>query len=233
MTAHKLMIATPFDGGDLLTATVTLGYHRFVRYLERHMSADVLDGTALFACDVVRARNRAAGMVLRDFPAVTHVLWLDSDNFPEDDAQGAAVVQALLDSGHDVVAAPYTRKRTPTQWVHQGVTSEPDAHGFAETHSVGFGFTMTSTRALRQLNELSFEDLVAPRYWDLPHDHEVANLFGQVYASAGTRDYLASEDYSFCKRWRDTGGKVYVLARGGLIMHAGSKAYSARDMGPR
>ena len=53
MTAHKLMIATPFDGGDLLTATVTLGYHRFVRYLERHMSADVLDGTALFACDVV------------------------------------------------------------------------------------------------------------------------------------------------------------------------------------
>lgn len=222
----RLLIATPYDGGDLWTARVTLGYHNFVRALEKQLGSDVLDGSMLFACDVVRARNRAAAMVLRDFPAHTHVLWLDDDNFPEHIDDGVRVVREMLAADEDIVAAPYTNKKHPTRWVHQAFHGEqPDPRGLVRVRSVGFGFTLTSVACLREMSEK------ASHYWDLPNEHRIANIFGQINDEAPDgRPFLASEDFSFCARWRAMAGDVYVYAKAGVILHAGSRAYSARDM---
>ncbi len=231
MTAARICVATPFDGGDLRSAMVTLGYVEFREALIRHLDARTLWGTTLFAADVVRARNRAAATVLREkaFADVTHVLWLDSDNFPEDPIAGVAMVVAMVATGEDMIAAPYVRKKEPTSWVHQGTFAEPDARGVACAFSVGFGFTLTSVECLRRVSGLAdgYVDLLGegqPR-------HHVANIFGQVMIDAGDGERsLASEDVSFCARWRDLGGRVTVYAGGCLVEHAGSKRYSARDL---
>ena len=221
----RLLIATPFDGGDVLTARVTLGYHRFVRALERDLGADVLDGELLFAADVVRARNRAASHVLQRMPEISHVLWLDDDNFPEDVAQGLAVVHEMISSGEDLIAAPYTNKRPPLQWTHNGVQGvEPDERGVLDVLGVGFGFTITSRACLERMA------WAAETYQDLPNQTTIANLFGQVYEQHPAGVALMSEDYSFCKRWRDLGGRVKIYLRAGIIQHVGSRAWSARDI---
>jgi hypothetical protein len=221
MSGPRIVIATPFDGGDLQTARVTLGYHQFVRALEREMGANVIDGSIMFACDVVRARNRAVGHILRDIPDVTHVLWLDDDNYPAHIPSGIAAVRHMIDCCAAVVGAPYTRKRKPAQWVHQALQGATvDGRGLMPVAGLGFGFTMTSRDALAQL------DFQAERYVDLPNPHAIGNLFGQLYGTDSEgRRYLMSEDYSFCARWRDLGRQCYVLARSPIIVHAGMTEY--------
>jgi hypothetical protein len=62
----------------------------------------------------------------------------------------------------------------------------------------------------------------------------VPNIFGQLYDRVTDSpdpedEVLLSEDYSFCKRWRDLGGKVLLYTRAGVVRHAGYYAWSARD----
>lgn len=225
----RLIVATPFDGGDLHTARVTLGYLHFRETLIRELGADTLRGTTLFACDVVRARNRAAATVLRDFPEITHVLWLDDDNFPEDMGHGVQTVRAMIDTGEHLIAAPYVRKSRPHGWVHQGVTEPPDERGVATARGVGFGFTLTTRECLQQVSDACAQ--TGSAYYDLPNNNLVANVFGQVYdAAPDGRKFLASEDLSFCVRWRALGGRVAVYAGAVSIVHAGSRPYTSRDL---
>jgi hypothetical protein len=74
----------------------------------------------------------------------------------------------------------------------------------------------------------------ARKYTDIPNPHRVANIFGQLYerltpGNDQEEECLLSEDYSFCKRWRDMGGKIQLFTRAGIIFHAGSHAWSARE----
>ena len=59
------------------------------------------------------------------------------------------------------------------------------------------------------------------RYFDPGSQQWVVNLFENT--SEDYREY--SEDYTFCRRWRALGGKVYVDPHS-AIDHVGSKVYS-------
>jgi len=226
----KLVIATPVRAADMLAASVSYGYAQMLTRIHRVVPCEVLDGSITFAADIVRGRNRIAAQVLREHPDVTHVLWVDDDQWIED----VAVVPELLALGVDVVGVPYTNKRPPLRWVHQPLTPPAPMEGdLLPVAGVGFGFTLTSARALRELSAR------AVIYTDHPHAHRVANIFGHMYyhpaQDAGARVpeenmALLSEDYSFCLRWRRAGGKVYVYAKGGIVHHAGPHAWSAREM---
>ena len=218
----QLLIATPVDGGDTQTARVTLGYAQFVAALTHALGAETLDSTIMFCCDVVRARNRAAAYVLRELRHITHVLWLDDDTYPPDARDGVEMVRRMLALDVPLVAAPYPRKRQGGGWTHEPLPyALPDERGLVSVLAVGFGFTMTTAACLRDLSER------AETYYDLPHPHRVANVFGQVLVDAGDgRRILASEDGSFCHRWRDTGGRVAMLAQSAAVVHVGAKGYT-------
>ena len=230
MTPH-ICIATPYRGAELRAGTVSLGYHQFTLALEREMGATGLDATLMVACDVVRARNRAVGHVLRDLPGITHVLWLDDDTFPEDVDDGIRVIREMLALGEHMVSWPYTTKSQPLRWVHQHLDGGivVDERGCIAVRGVGFGFTLTSAEMLRRMAEDAVR--YGNTYWDLPKPHDIANLFGQMIDTAPDgRRFLGSEDFSFCKRWRDLGGTVQLYVKGGVLMHAGGHCWSAREM---
>ena len=226
----RLVLATPVRAAELLAASVSLGYAEMVARLHRTIPCEVLDGSITFAADIVRGRNRIAAKVLRELPDVTHVLWVDDDNWCDD----VAVIPEMLALGVDVVSAPYTNKRTPLRWIHQHLTPPALMQGdLLEVSGVGFGFTLTSVEALRRLSA------DARKYTDHPNPHRVANLFGHLYHHPAQdrgelvpdgEQALLSEDFSFCLRWRRTGGKVYIYARGGVIHHAGAHDFTAREM---
>jgi hypothetical protein len=215
-----LLIATPVRGAELGAATVALGYAEQRAALMSIMPAQ---GRIVFSLDVVRARNRAAAQVLTEpgLAGVTHVLWWDDDEWPAD----VRIVRNMMDFDLPLVGAAYTRKRRPTRWVHQEWAdgSVPDERGLLDVRSVGMGFTLTSRACL----EAMAKD--AEWYWDAPTPRECPNLFGQLYDDMDGRRVLLSEDFSFCKRWRENhGGKVYAYDV--EMFHAGSHAWSVADM---
>lgn len=216
-------IATPVRGSELRSALVTLGYAELIRTLCRELPA--LDPCFAFSLDTVRARNRVAGLVLRDFPQAGGILWIDDDTYFEDARDGVKVVREMIATGLDVIGAPYTNKLQPLRWVHQAFEgAQPDASGLLEVKGLGFGLTYTSRRALEKVAAH------AERYTDHPKPFTIANLFGQLYdPPASDSRCLLSEDFSFCARWRATGGRVWLYGASGVVMHAGGHAWSARD----
>ena len=230
MTAPRLIVATPIRAAEMHAASVSLGYAEMLLRLHRLLPVEVLDGSITFATDIVRGRNRIAAKVLREKPDATHVLWLDDDQWVED----VAVVAEMLALGVDVVGAPYTGKRQPLSWVHRHMPGPPVAMGpLLEVAGLGFGFTLTTTAALRALAEQE------RKYTDHPNPFEVANIFGQLFYHPAedqgvkvpeAHQALLGEDYSFCLRWRRAGGKVWLYTRAGFVMHAGAHAWSAREL---
>ena len=223
-----LLIATSTRGSPL-TAPVSFGYCETKCALFHDIPGiEALPPSIGYQTDNIRARNRMAATVLRDFPHVTHVLWWDDDQWPED----RRIVQEMIACGEDLVSAPYTNKRLPVTWVHQQLYPSPPMgeDGLQDVRAVGFGFTMTSRACLEKMSAN------ARRYTDLPNPHKVANIFGMLYDApvpgvAEEEEMLLSEDYSFCKRWRELGGKVKVYGRAGnIIYHAGGYPWSARDI---
>lgn len=219
----SLVVATPVGGADVWAAPVTSGYSEHLRQLSKEMD---ISHVVEFSDDVVRARNRAAGLILENFPDMTHVLWWDADQWPEDNR----VVRSMIDSGVDLVGAPYTSKSPPVRWVHQSLMPWADVSGgLLRVRSVGFGFTMTSRRCLQKM-----WDACRP-YRDWPHEMRLRDMFGMLYDKVEPgmpdgEDMLLSEDRSFCKRWSDMGEHVFLQIDAGIIQHAGCRGWSARDM---
>lgn len=221
MGKARLVIATSVRANDAYCAQVTIGYSESVSALRSLLSTtEIAPVTVSYGVDNIRARNRIAALTLRDFPDMTHVLWWDDDQWPDD----VRIVPAMLSTGEDVIGAAYTNKGGTVRWVHQELYSGPTSGVVREVRCLGMGFTITSRRAIEKLSETT------DTYWDAPKDHTIPNIFGLLYETVPDgRRILLSEDYSFCKRWRDSGGRCMVYM-GGNVIHAGSRGYSGKDV---
>jgi hypothetical protein len=225
----RIAVATPVRAADVMSAQVSYGYANFVRAMAKD-GAEFIDGSLVFSADVVRARNRIVAHVLRECPHIDAVFWLDDDQYFENPDDGVRVIREMYETGEEVIGCPYTSKKPPLRWVHQLLTPCPLAvNGVQQVRGLGFGATLTRVSCLRKMSES------ARVYTDHPATYKVANLFGQVYDSPRPglpedEDALLSEDYSFCKRWRNLGGRVCLYTAAGIVMHAGPHAHSAREM---
>ncbi len=103
----------------------------------------------------------------------------------------------------------------PLQWHAHGAPIIPDPKtGLIEVHGIAAGFM--------RLRRCVLEKMVAayPDDWYWQGDNKIPNLF-----DFELRDHLMySEDFGFCKKWRDIGGKVWIdpdIA----FTHTGPKAF--------
>ena len=182
---------------------------------------------------VTRARNEAVAHFLAQ-KQHTHLFWIDADiGFTPDQAL------RLLLADRDVVAGVYPLKRIDwTGEIPAGLTQEQflaralrypvnsvdgahaavDDDGFMEVSEAPTGFMCIRRTVLETMIERMPELRYVP---DAPPDsplHGYCHRFFDVMVEPGTGRYL-SEDYAFCRRWRDLGGKVYVDARSKLAHH--------------
>ena len=222
----SLVIATSVRGAEVWAAPVAFGYAESLRHLSHELDLEIVPPVIGAGADNIRTRNRVAALVLREHPKATHVLWWDDDQWPAD----RNVVREMMSSGEDVISAPYTRKKPPIRWSHVPLNPEPTAvHGRQEVRFVGFGFTMTTRRCLEAMSAAArpYSDGCVP----------TRDIFGMLFDSPvdgaecpHEQQELLSEDYSFCKRWRLLGGRVVLKLDAGIIYHAGSHAWTARDI---
>lgn len=234
---HLLYVATPTRGH--VRPEYVSSIAKLIASTEGALVLDQeveLRTATLESSDVVRRRSR----MVRAFLATTctHLLFVDDDiEFTP------AAVFGMLASGHDVVACPYP-KRDGVDWasLEKRRALEHDAHRLehlaykyalalredqptfniderlcAEVAGVALGCALISRAALERMvvhfgEELGFSDEGRP----------TVALF-QLLIRGGS---LLSEDYSFCRRWRDMGGTVHVyLGDGSPVTHHGTYAY--------
>jgi len=218
-----LVVATPCFGGQ-----VTSVYADSMLRLQSACRASGIGFTwFLGSGDALITRVRADLMTaFLDMPEATHFLFIDADIWFE-----PPQVFRLMNFAEDFVAAAYPLKmydwdkiaramaeRRPKPIcaaLHYVFNLEDPAkvvsrQGFAKSKYVGTGFMMLRRAALLRLCEanpqLKYKKAhVQDDRLNSPHRYA---LFDTMI-DPETGEYL-SEDYAFCRRWRDIGGEIWV-----------------------
>ena len=164
---------------------------------------------------VHRARNQ---IIERFLASDTDFLWfIDADMGWKPDA-----LLRLMASGKDVVAVAGPRKQEPVSFCVN--LDGPPAKacpetGLLEAAEVGSGCMLISREAAQKMWD-AYQDR---RYFCQVTGKWFVNLFENTIEDY--REY--SEDYTFCRRWRAQGGKVYVDPHSGLD-HVGGKTFTGK-----
>jgi hypothetical protein len=231
------MVATPCYGGQSTVAYVNSVLALQRSCLERgvKINFNFRTGEALIA----RARADMVGEFLAT--DATHLLFIDADI-------GFAPEQAfrLLTFDAYVAAAAYPFKRIVWEKVRKGAQDGrmdlesvgldyvfyPEGEGpmtarndFVRVRHAGTGFLMIRRPALIRMCEAHPElrYKMAQRTADLKRDGPYSFALFECMIESETGLYL-SEDYAFCRRWRDLGGEIWLDIRSALT-HYGPHAF--------
>jgi len=220
-TPIVLFVSTPCYGGVCLQA-----YAESMLRLQRtcasngiQMMLDTTENESL----VHRARNLAVARFYQKTQA-THFLFIDADIHFDPES-----VMRLIRSGHDVSVACYPKKCVMWDQVENHVKSTeapkdparvasslvmnfkyantPIDNGFAEVLDGPTGFMLIKRDVFTKMHE---------KYPELKcvNDHQNKDL-DEYFAvfdcmiDPVSRRYL-SEDYAFCRRWQQMGGKIFA-----------------------
>jgi hypothetical protein len=213
----RIMIATPVMASVPGTGTVTVHYQiALMRTAHKFHQLGYHSSNAFVNTDLVRARSRAVRAALDG--CYTHLLFWDSDVGGND---VSTCLQGMLDTGADVVAAPYPRKNGTGRMTH-------------EPPFVAMGFTLLSERCMRKMwdayyDELYFEDVI-----DAKPIRTVAmfQLLVVEIRSPWPHRALLGEDYSFCERWLRLDETISLYeGPGAPLEHVGSYMFTQRPEG--
>lgn len=241
-TPPYIFLAVPCYGGQLTLHFVQslLTLKDACREAGIGLRVEMMGGESL----ITRGRSRLAAAFLAH-PEATHMLFIDADiGFQPQN------VFRLLNSGKDVIAAVCPLKKV--DWnkvrkaVEKGVSDLQAASigyvvrflpnpqnsvevndGFAQVAYGGTGFLMISRQAMQRLFDAHPE--LRARMRDMADNaaQETVMVF-ETMIEPETGQYL-SEDYAFCRRWRDLGGEIWADFDARLT-HVGHAAYTGSLM---
>ena len=201
---------------------------------------DMMGGEAL----ITRGRSRLAAAFLA-YEQATHILYIDADiGFPPEQ------VFRLIDADRDVIAAVCPLKKIDWEKVRAAAKADvadlqevgigyvvrflpnPEnsvevVDGFAQVAYGGTGFLMIKRQAMQRLVD-GYPQLRA-KMGDMGDSlaREAVMVFDTMIEPE-TGQYL-SEDYAFCRRWRDLGGEIWADFSARLT-HVGHAAYTGSLM---
>ncbi len=218
----ELFVATPCYGGQVTQryfhACMALMLWAIGRGIGIHF--ETLGRESL----ITRGRNTLVAKFL-DRPAATHLLFIDADIGFE-----PAAAQRLIEFGEAVAAGMYPLKTmdwddaaiararagelistAPLRYVGKptGAPEPQQRDGFVAADYAGTGFMLIARAALQLMTE-AYPEL----HYVAAHDSAETpgrNLFAlfDCQIDPETRHYL-SEDYTFCRRWRAIGGRIWL-----------------------
>ena len=234
-----LIVGTPCFGGQV-TSLYTTSLMRLqsacVQRGDIDLGVNLLSGDAL----IPRCRQNLVAHFLENSLA-THLIFIDADI-----AFDPSQVFRLLDFGAEIAAGVYPTKRI--DWGKAAELAKAGAanlessalsyvlefedpqkietkEGFAKVRYAGTGFLMIRRQALLKMAE---------RYPELRYssEHQAQDplkgskwryAFFNCLVDQATGAFL-SEDFSFCKRWRDMGGEIWVDLQSRLA-HTGAMTF--------
>ncbi len=177
-----------------------------------------------YICDI-RAYQLAQ---FRGIPGATDLVFVDNDVCWQ-----ASALPRLLDYPVDVVAGVYPKRQDPITYAIEFLPDQTERWadpetGLLEVAGVTAGFLHITRTAADRMVE-AYSDLVFDVH---PNDagqqrapnNEAWDVFGTYRPKDNPRRKL-QDDYAFCARWRDIGGKVWIDPD--IMMgHTGLKTFS-------
>jgi hypothetical protein len=174
--------------------------------------------------DIAELRNQMLTLWYDCVPDAKHCLMVDADMGFE-----PQLVLEMLDWNQQLVGCLYPKKTYPISYVGRLLEEPKEAHdGFLEVQAIGFGITLIRRDCVEAM--LAHETAVSdPRidaftYGPMLRQWGVSRLI-RAFDEIETDQGRMTEDYSFCKRHRDCGGKVYAATHH-RITHVGPHGYS-------
>lgn len=171
---------------------------------------------------IPRGRDTLSALFLKS--DCTHLLFCDSDqSFTSEN------VSRLLSHNLPLVGGFVPKKiEGPIQWAINALANPPpvDARGLQEVQYIGSGFLLVRRDVFEAMKEEYGDEI----WYRNDETGEVEFDFwpvGPYTYPDGSRRYL-SEDWYFCQRWADLGGKVYGDT-GVIIKHTGEQTFPTRE----
>jgi hypothetical protein len=235
-TGPVIRVGTPCYGGmvttDYMTSIVDLKQYAGSSGFSVHL--DLLGSDAL----INRARNTLLARFLADKNA-THFMFIDADI-----GFDPSLVHRMLTFDKDIVAGVYPKRvfywtpppsdRGPPQarrLRYVGTLCKGDEFErrgpFATGLACGTGFMLMKRRPIERLIEAYPESAYNGEYVDTPtasRRPSYALFESLIDPQTGKYD---GEDYGFCRRWRDIGGKIWLDVEGSLS-HTGRHDFVGR-----
>ena len=166
---------------------------------------------------IPRGRNALVARALMN-PRSTHVFFLDADiGFDPED------VLALLVEDVDFIGGGYPKKSLPIDYVvNPSLTGDSDENK-AEVDRIGTGFLLLKRSVFERIAQanpdLKYSD-------DCGLDASInEHLYAFFEAGLFGHGVFMSEDWLFCNRWRQLGGKIFISKRFALT-HVGTFSFS-------
>ena len=232
----KLFLSTPCYGGLCLEPYLTSILRLQILMIQRghQLMIDTTENESL----VHRARNVSVGRFMQKTDA-DYFMFIDADVHFDPES-----VIRLLESGHDISVACYPKKcvmwdqakqlvkqgdqRDPAKMasslvVNFGAANRPVINGFIEILDGPTGFMMIKRDVFKKLEEKF------PELW-CKNDHQNRD-FDDYHAcfdcmiDPESKRYL-SEDYAFCRRYQQMGGKIFADINT-TLGHVGNLPFSA------
>lgn len=170
---------------------------------------------------IPRARNCLVARFMRDpeLTSYSHFMFIDGDiSFEPED------VAKLLNLDTDVACGCYPTKKDnaeTTAWKDGKLVNLDEFNGPVDIDFAGTGFLMIKRGVFEKLQ------------YAHPETRHMEGHLGEVYALFDTavsdepdwrNRFYISEDYLFCQRWRNLGGKI-ILDPSIRLGHVGRKVY--------
>ena len=194
----KVMVAIPAYSGTIHFGTMRSLFTDLLALRDRGDEWVLMDecGNALIA--------DARALIVAKFLETDcdTLVFVDSDVCWE-----AGALLKLLDHPVDFVAGIYPQRRDPinycTNWTAQGELWADPETGLLESNGVPFGFVKLTRKVLEDMreqypdSEFYVENAPDQKAWALFADYRIGK-------------HKMGEDYAFCRRWRDMGGRLWV-----------------------
>lgn len=169
-------------------------------------------------CFVAKARNKLATQFVQEHPQATDLFFVDDDvGFP------AEKVIEFLGRPEDVVAGVYPKKSDATDFPVTLLGSADgliEHNGLIQAHAVPTGFLRIKRRVVEQLAGRS------TKFKDRGANGEIEEFYNIFEAGRGPDGFWWGEDYTFCRKWSDLGGEIWVDPSI-PFKHRGSKTWKA------
>jgi len=202
LRAAKIHFCLPCYGGNVSEGTL-ISICKFMstaQSLGMSFNLDTMVNESL----IPRGRNSLVAKMLYFLPKSTHLMFVDADiGFEVED------IFKLILADKDIVGGLYPKKGLPISYV---VNKTPDGlkeGNLVEVRNIGTGFMLIKREVLETMiaahPELHYIDAIG---LDQKYDPFKYALFDTKIDEI-TREYL-SEDYLFCQRWQEMGGKIWA-----------------------
>lgn len=220
---RKVWIGLPCYGGTMQVLTYKSLVHDMFRIAVSGTEVKVFD--ELGHADIYLLRAQIVANFLADKDA-TDLVMIDSDVGWEPGG-----LMKLLSHDVDIVAGAYPKRQDPITFMFRSARDDggelvgDSETGLIEVWGMPGGFMRIRRATVEKMVAHYGAELNALDNW-VPGG-TVCRLFDPYWIRTETGNRVLAEDYAFCQRWRDIGGKVYMDASISMA-HIGTKAYAGR-----